>query len=184
MLLCRLSLTVFQKYSPVSISPLHQHSLSGVDLKMKQVMQSQSSARRNSITDRFQRAGFLASRLQDGEGVKSPAKDQDPTHVSAKVQEMLARKEEGGEEETAENVFNLDFITKAKFKKRAIERRLQGRVGPDQKPPQALQEKQSKRLEEQHWLEMIDTKHRYGANLKWYHKVWSESGTTENFFRW
>lgn len=151
---------------------------------MKQVMGHQSSAQgRNSISDRFQRAGFLASRLQDGEGVKAPAKDQDPTHVSAKVQEMLASKEED-DRDVSQSTFNLDFITKAKYKKRAIERRIQGRVGPDQKPPQALQEKQSKRLEEQHWLEMIDTKHRYGANLKWYHRIWHESGTEENFFRW
>ncbi|KAF7306850.1 hypothetical protein MIND_00477200 [Mycena indigotica] len=39
-------------------------------------------------------------------------------------------------------------------------------------------------LETQHWLELVDGKHRYGSNLKWYHKVWREADTTENFFQW
>nr|GAT44123.1 predicted protein [Mycena chlorophos] len=39
-------------------------------------------------------------------------------------------------------------------------------------------------LETQHWLELVDGKHRYGSNLKFYHKVWREEDTTENFFKW
>ncbi|KAK7064299.1 hypothetical protein R3P38DRAFT_2823606 [Favolaschia claudopus] len=42
----------------------------------------------------------------------------------------------------------------------------------------------SKFLETQHWLELVDGKHRYGSNLKWYHKQWQKEDTTENFFRW
>ncbi|CAL1695249.1 unnamed protein product [Somion occarium] len=41
-----------------------------------------------------------------------------------------------------------------------------------------------KHLETQHWLELIDGKHRYGSNLKYYHRKWQESDTTENFFNW
>ncbi|THH33523.1 hypothetical protein EUX98_g664 [Antrodiella citrinella] len=60
-----------------------------------------------------------------------------------------------------------------------------------------------KHLETQHWLELIDGKHRYGSNLKvnirdsfastlnslllycqWYHRRWQDDNTTENFFRW
>ncbi|KAF7799268.1 hypothetical protein EIP86_010500 [Pleurotus ostreatoroseus] len=43
-----------------------------------------------------------------------------------------------------------------------------------------------KYLETQHWLELIDgiRKHRYGANLKYYHRRWQQENTTENFFGW
>jgi hypothetical protein len=36
----------------------------------------------------------------------------------------------------------------------------------------------------QYFLEMVDLKHRYGANLQVYHDVWKRSDTNENFFYW
>ncbi|KAG8954436.1 hypothetical protein FRC04_011763 [Tulasnella sp. 424] len=42
----------------------------------------------------------------------------------------------------------------------------------------------AKILETQHWLELIDSKHRYGSNLKYYHRRWVEADTKENFFQW
>ncbi|KAG8943403.1 hypothetical protein FRC00_011176 [Tulasnella sp. 408] len=41
----------------------------------------------------------------------------------------------------------------------------------------------AKILETQHWLELIDSKHRYGSNLKYYHRRWIEDDTKENFFQ-
>jgi hypothetical protein len=35
-----------------------------------------------------------------------------------------------------------------------------------------------------YFLEMIDAKHRYGANLQAYHEVWQRQSTTQNFFYW
>jgi hypothetical protein len=31
---------------------------------------------------------------------------------------------------------------------------------------------------------MVDSKHRYGTNLKSYHDAWNKSDTTQNFFFW
>lgn len=42
----------------------------------------------------------------------------------------------------------------------------------------------SKTMESQYWLEMVDKKHRYGSNLKFYHQKWQDSDTKENFFQW
>ena len=42
----------------------------------------------------------------------------------------------------------------------------------------------SKALEQQHWLEMVDHKHRYGSNIKFYFRKWKEAQTDDNFFRW
>ncbi|KAG6039641.1 hypothetical protein E4U41_002390 [Claviceps citrina] len=36
----------------------------------------------------------------------------------------------------------------------------------------------------QYFLEMVDSKHRYGSNLRMYHEEWKKSNTTENFFYW
>lgn len=36
----------------------------------------------------------------------------------------------------------------------------------------------------QYFLEMVDTKHRYGSNLRAYHDVWKKSDDHENFFYW
>ncbi|CAE6432773.1 unnamed protein product [Rhizoctonia solani] len=49
---------------------------------------------------------------------------------------------------------------------------------------EGLPDENSKMLETQHWLELIDGKHRYGSNLKFYHRKWQEENTTENFFKW
>lgn len=36
----------------------------------------------------------------------------------------------------------------------------------------------------QYFLEMVDLKHRYGANLRAYHEEWKKADTNENFFYW
>ncbi|KAJ6442658.1 IQ calmodulin-binding motif protein [Purpureocillium lavendulum] len=36
----------------------------------------------------------------------------------------------------------------------------------------------------QYFLEMVDSKHRYGSNLRMYHEEWKKSDTNENFFYW
>jgi hypothetical protein len=35
-----------------------------------------------------------------------------------------------------------------------------------------------------YFLEMVDSKHRYGANLQVYHEYWKRQATTQNFFYW
>lgn len=39
-------------------------------------------------------------------------------------------------------------------------------------------------LDIRYFLEMVDVKHRYGANLLVYHEEWQRTRTTENFFYW
>ena len=42
----------------------------------------------------------------------------------------------------------------------------------------------AKMMDLQYFLEMVDIKHRYGANLRVYHAEWRKSPTRENFFYW
>ncbi|KAL5635984.1 hypothetical protein ACGC1H_004704 [Rhizoctonia solani] len=59
-----------------------------------------------------------------------------------------------------------------------------GEALPSDQEAEPLSDDNSKMLETQHWLELIDGKHRYGSNLKFYHRKWQEENTTENFFKW
>ena len=45
-------------------------------------------------------------------------------------------------------------------------------------------EKYAKIMGLEYFLEMVDTKHRYGSNLRRYHAEWKKSDTNENFFYW
>ncbi|KAJ1028621.1 hypothetical protein NDA16_001787 [Ustilago loliicola] len=43
----------------------------------------------------------------------------------------------------------------------------------------------TKRMDDQNWLEMLDPKHRYGSNLKHYHRYWNlKADTRQNFLQW
>ncbi|GAA6015705.1 hypothetical protein JCM8202_001087 [Rhodotorula sphaerocarpa] len=55
---------------------------------------------------------------------------------------------------------------------------------PKEKAKIEKERKQAKQMEAQYWLEMVDKKHRYGTNLKWYHQRWNETETNDNFFHW
>lgn len=45
-------------------------------------------------------------------------------------------------------------------------------------------ENASKMMDIQYFLEMVDTKHRYGSNLRKYHNYWKNSPSNQNFFYW
>jgi hypothetical protein len=45
-------------------------------------------------------------------------------------------------------------------------------------------ERTAKMMDLQYFLEMVDTKHRYGSNLRAYHNEWKKLDTHENFFHW
>lgn len=45
-------------------------------------------------------------------------------------------------------------------------------------------EKHAKTMDLAYFLEMVDTKHRYGSHLRTYHALWKKADTNENFFYW
>ncbi|GAA5864768.1 hypothetical protein JCM3774_006068 [Rhodotorula dairenensis] len=60
------------------------------------------------------------------------------------------------------------------------------RFGRTEKEKAKLREerKAAKQMEATYWLELVDHKHRYASNLKWYHQKWNETETDDNFFHW
>lgn len=53
-----------------------------------------------------------------------------------------------------------------------------------QRQPTVEVEKTAKMMDLQYFLEMVDTKHRYGSNLRTYHNVWKNGPSKQNFFYW
>ncbi|KAJ3553476.1 hypothetical protein NPX13_g10879 [Xylaria arbuscula] len=49
---------------------------------------------------------------------------------------------------------------------------------------QAKRRKHARMMGLQYFLEMVDLKHRYGSNLRTYHREWQKSDTNENYFYW
>uniref|UniRef100_A0A093XIJ8 Putative membrane protein ycf1 n=1 Tax=Talaromyces marneffei PM1 TaxID=1077442 RepID=A0A093XIJ8_TALMA len=45
-------------------------------------------------------------------------------------------------------------------------------------------EKKAKMMDLQYFLEMVDSKHRYGSNLRAYHSIWKNGSSKQNFFYW
>ncbi|XAO23003.1 hypothetical protein I312_101780 [Cryptococcus bacillisporus CA1280] len=120
---------------------------------------------KNDVVSRWRRAAHAASRLQTGDGLfsspiaalpSSQVDECDPTKLTDK--ELTARK-----------ATFWGSLSLGVGKKRDEEKELPFH---------------SKELETQHWLEMVDGKHRYGSNMKYYFRKWKEADTSDNFFRW
>ncbi|WVO13258.1 hypothetical protein L204_100871 [Cryptococcus depauperatus] len=119
---------------------------------------------KNDVQSRWHRAAQAAARLQKGDGLytssfkptESPVAECDPSQLSNK--ERKSRK--------------ATFWGSLSFG-----------IGKERDENEGLGF-HSKALERQHWLEMIDGKHRYGSNLKYYFRKWKEADTSDNFFRW
>ncbi|WVQ94727.1 hypothetical protein IAU59_001807 [Kwoniella sp. CBS 9459] len=115
---------------------------------------------KNDVVSRWHRAAQAASRLQSGQGVYDPPA------------------------ELTEEIPGNELPPKVRKHRRAtFWGSLSLGVGKE-RDENATLPFQSKALEQQHWLEMIDGKHRYGSNMKYYFRKWKEAETQDNFFRW
>lgn len=56
--------------------------------------------------------------------------------------------------------------------------------GSAKSKPSKRDQPESMILDLRYFLEMVDQKHRYGANLQVYHEEWQRSKTNQNFFYW
>ncbi|KAK8861514.1 hypothetical protein IAR55_002335 [Kwoniella newhampshirensis] len=117
---------------------------------------------KNDVQSRWHRATQAAIRLQASDGTYDPP-SASYTHV----------------------VVPSDLDEKVKKARRAtFLGSLSLPVGKKDRDENEVLPFNSKALEQQHWLEMIDGKHRYGSNIKYYFRKWKEADTKDNFFRW
>ncbi|RXK41274.1 hypothetical protein M231_01424 [Tremella mesenterica] len=125
---------------------------------------------KNDVASRWHRGLHAAERIQDGDALYEAT----PDHTSSIRTKSAFNYGEWTEEEKSQAL-----------KKRRATFLGSLSMGIGKERDQAVELPfQSKALEQQHWLEMIDAKHRYGSNLKFYFRIWQEAETEDNFFRW
>lgn len=147
----------------------------------------QSNMGQNDTTSRWKRGQLLAGQLS---GADKGAKDGNGTKTDEPVEGGPSLETDGDKHSVIETdskvgdvpganddgkVDNIRSIAKPKQPAlKLIERWTRGGEAQEL----------SKTMECQYWLEMVDKRHRYGSNLKYYHQKWQESDTKDNFFKW
>ncbi|CBQ72805.1 conserved hypothetical protein [Sporisorium reilianum SRZ2] len=154
----------------------------------------QSNAGRNDVSSRWKRGKLLAGQLSGAEKMDAspgseggngrtdapveggpslePANKQDGEHSIVEADTKVGDVP-GGQD--GDKVDNIRSIAQDKQKGlKLIEWWTRG----------GKAQELSKMMEEQYWLEMVDRKHRYGSNLKYYHQAWQDADTRDNFFKW
>ncbi|WWD05811.1 hypothetical protein V865_003894 [Kwoniella europaea PYCC6329] len=123
---------------------------------------------KNDVKSRWHRAVQAASRLESGQGLYNPPSDLIEDIPTEEIPESTKKARRA----TFWGNLSLPIAKDQNTGK-----------GKDRDENEVLPF-QSKALEQQHWLEMIDGKHRYGSNMKYYFRKWKEAETQDNFFRW
>nr|XP_019004765.1 IQ domain-containing calmodulin-binding protein [Kwoniella mangroviensis CBS 8507]OCF68226.1 IQ domain-containing calmodulin-binding protein [Kwoniella mangroviensis CBS 8507] len=123
---------------------------------------------KNDVKSRWHRAVQAASRLESGEGLYNPPSELTEDIPSEEIPESTKKARRA----TFWGSLSLPI---------AKDQNTDKGKGRDENEVLPFQ---SKALEQQHWLEMIDGKHRYGYNMKYYFRKWKEAETQDNFFRW
>ncbi|WWC60223.1 uncharacterized protein I303_102789 [Kwoniella dejecticola CBS 10117] len=138
---------------------------------------------KNDVKSRWRRAVQAASRLEKGEGVYNP-----PNHLTEDIPaEELSEKVKKQRKATFWGSLSIPIGKTADTDatSRPGHGHGQGKGDERERDENEVLPFHSKALEQQHWLEMIDGKHRYGSNMKYYFRKWKEDETTsDNFFRW
>ncbi|WRT65622.1 uncharacterized protein IL334_002567 [Kwoniella shivajii] len=127
---------------------------------------------KNDVRSRWHRAVQAAARLEKGEGVFNPPK----SLIEEIPVSELSEKDRKARKATFWGALSMG-IGKGNSAG-------QGKENGKERDESQVLPFQSKALEQQHWLEMIDGKHRYGSNMKYYFRKWKEAETQDNFFRW
>jgi hypothetical protein len=119
------------------------------------------------------------ARRRSGEGAEIGTGLDGESHMSTARQNwkkvgLITRRAGGDEDEDSEasqDDENTPEEEREARRKRRVEEKLE-------------RQKAAKMMDLQYFLEMVDLKHRYGSNLRTYHKEWKKSDTKENFFYW
>lgn len=119
----------------------------------------------------------------DGDGVKRPSTSGSHARRNWKKAAAIARRAGGDEDSdhstSSDSSSSLDSEELARMDTTEHEA-----ARRKKEKAQAKRRKNARMMGLQYFLEMVDLKHRYGSNLRTYHREWQRSDTNENFFYW
>ncbi|KAJ1017964.1 hypothetical protein NDA13_006572 [Ustilago tritici] len=162
-------------------------------LRLEQANKS-SNKGENDVTSRWKRGQLLAGQIAGGEKMdSSPANQGRDGGADASVEggpSLETAHRTDGEQKLAQGDTKVGHVPGAQENGKVDN--IRSIADPHQKALKLIEwwtraskaQELSKMMEEQYWLEMVDRKHRYGSNLKYYHKAWQEADTRDNFFKW
>ncbi|EPQ28770.1 uncharacterized protein PFL1_03573 [Pseudozyma flocculosa PF-1] len=142
-------------------------------------LDEQRSGTKNDPASRWHRGGVLVSRLAESHIQPAPAvhSSSSPRPPSSSTTNAEHEHDAGNDDDRASKLASSSFLaSKLPF----------GFRSKDEEQEYVEESKlMTKRMEDQNWLEMLDPKHRYGSNIKHYHRFWNlKADTDQNFLQW
>ncbi len=147
--------------------------------KLEKTLEEQRRGDKNDAVSRWQRGRVMAEQLGQQDKAPEPAvrgKAASPPRRATKASDTSAQSPPPTVNSLTEQLLGTSFFDKLPFS-----------FKNDAEKQEFLHESKvlTKRMEDQNWLEMLDRKHRYGSNLKHYHRYWNtKADTRQNFLQW
>ncbi|KAN0063094.1 hypothetical protein ACQY0O_004257 [Thecaphora frezii] len=184
--------------SPTTVSAQEAQSFSYIDpasriqsaisaKQLSQKLEEQRSGDKSDPTSRWKRGRVLASQLNGGPVQAAPAVRSLPEDARSDALSSAATSPAADDARPAANQEEQASRAAKAPSSSFLASKLPFVFRNEDGEQRYIQESEvlTKRMEEQNWLEMLDPKHRYGSNLKFYHRYWNVStDTDQNFLHW
>ena len=146
--------------------------------RLDQALEEQRQGDKNDAVSRWQRGAFMAKQLGKQDPAPAPAVKGKAAMPPRRPKESPppAHSSPAEVNSLTQQLLNTSFFDKLPFT-----------FKDDEEKQDFIRESEvlTKRMEDQNWLEMLDPKHRYGSNLKHYHRYWNtKADTRQNFLQW
>ncbi|SJX61784.1 uncharacterized protein SRS1_12768 [Sporisorium reilianum f. sp. reilianum] len=146
--------------------------------RLEKTLEEQRHGDKNDPVSRWKRAGLMAQQLGQQDSAPNPAvrgQAAVPPHRHTKSASS-PESSDAPVDSLTQQLLGTSFFDKLPFS-----------FNTEAEKQEFIQESKvlTKRMEDQNWLEMLDPKHRYGSNLKHYHRYWNtKADTKQNFLHW
>ncbi|SPO21886.1 uncharacterized protein UTRI_01876_B [Ustilago trichophora] len=147
--------------------------------RLEKTLQEQRSGEKNDPVSRWHRVGFMAEQLGKQDTAPEPA-------VRGQAATSPPRRGNKAASPSTSPPATVDSLTQQLLGSSFFDK-LPFTFRNEAEKQEFINESKvlTKRMEDQNWLEMLDPKHRYGSNLKHYHRYWNlKADTHQNFLQW
>lgn len=153
--------------------------------QLEKTLEEQRKGDKNDPASRWHRGGLMAKQLGQQDSAPSPAVRGEASKA-AETSHRLRKSKSPPQSQPGDPPGPVDSLTQQLLGTSFFEK-LPFSFKDEAEKQDFIQESKvlTKRMEDQNWLEMLDPKHRYGSNLKHYHRYWNtKADTKQNFLHW